>query len=381
MAVYCINPNCQNRRNPDHVEICKFCGTPLLIKNRYRLLSPFRDLNHLGHSEIFEVDDLGVAAVQGERIKALKVLKTRNKTLVHLFRREAESLRELNHPGIPQIAPGDGYFTVFLSYKIKLLPYSFTKTLHCLVMEKVKGINLQKWVKENKIVSEEKVLDWLIQLLKIIDYLHHNNYIHRDIKPSNIILQPCGQLKLIDFGTVRKMTPDFFCDIGFDKEGTRIWSPGYTPDEVIQGKPLPQSDFYSLGRTLVHLVTGEFPIDLPIESGQLNWRERAPQISQKLASWIDYMMAEHALERPLNTSFILECLEGKTIEALPYAPVEIVQLPPLTIPQTITYPWLIRFNFALFCILLVTSSFWWHRQQDNQWQKFQQENALTQSRN
>ena len=375
-VIYCINPKCQQRENPDNLESCQSCGTPLLIKNRYRLILPLRLLSERSHAEIFEVEDLGVEAVKGEKYKVLKVLKENDSTLVRLFKQEAEALTNLNHPAIPRVKLGDGYFTVSLRQR--------PKTLHCLVMERVEGENLKSWIKNIGPISQEKALKWLIELLGVLDYLHNNKYLHRDIKPSNIMLRPDGQLMLIDFGTVRKMTGTYFLKLGRDEEGTRILSAGYTPNEIMEGKPLPQSDFYALGRTFVHLLTGIPPLELSEESGKLNWRENAPQVSQSLADWIDYLMAPSLLQRPQNTSLLLKDLEGKTIDNLPSPPVTNLQPHSIEPPSLSTPGWLIILNFVIFSILLVTGLLWYQRYQryqEGQWQVPREENSPTQIRN
>ena len=368
--IYCINPKCQQRQNPNNLESCQTCGTPLLIKNRYRLILPLRPLAERSHAEIFEVEDLGVEAAKVERYKVLKVLKKNDATLIRLFQQEADALKNLNHPGIPKFELGDGYFTISLSHR--------PQPLHCLVMEKIEGENLKKWINENQLISQEKALDWLKQLLEILDYLHKQKYLHRDIKPSNIMLRPSGQLMLIDFGTVRKMTGTYIAKIGRDEEGTCVWSGGYTPDEVMQGKAFPQSDFYSLGRTFVHLLTGTPPLKLPEELGKLNWRESVPQLSQPLADWIDYLMASSPLQRPSNTSVILKCLEGKNIENIPSPQGENQQLCPDEPSPLLTPRWLIMLNLGLFSILLITGLLWFQRRQENQWNVPRKENYSAQ---
>jgi serine/threonine protein kinase len=370
--IYCINPKCQQRQNPNNLESCQGCGTPLLIKNRYRLILPLRPLDARGHAEIFEVEDLGIEAVKGERFKVLKVLKKNDATLVRLFKQEADALKQLNHPGIPKFELGDGYFTLSLPHR--------PKPLHCLVMEKVEGENLKKWVSENQPISQEKALEWLKQLLVILDYLHNQKYLHRDIKPSNIMLCPTGQLMLIDFGTVRKMTATYIAKIGRNEAGTCVWSGGYTPDEVMEGRAFPQSDFYALGRTFVHLLTGTPPLKLLEESGEFNWRESAPQVSPPLGDWIDYLMASSPLQRPPNTSVILKCLEGKNVENLPSPPLENKQLCLDEPSPRLTPRWLIILNFGLFSILLVTGLLWFQRQQENQWNVPRKETSPAQIR-
>jgi len=354
-VIYCINPKCRQRENPDNLECCQACGTPLLIENRYRLIFPLRPLSPRGQAEVFEVEDLGVEAAKGERNKVLKVLEKNDETLVRLFKQEAKILNELDHTGIPKIQ--DSYFTVSLPRTSKLL--------HCLVMEKIEGENLHDWVEENGPVSQEQALNWLKQLVEILDYLHQHKYFHRDIKPSNIMRRPNGQLVLIDFGTVREMTQTYIVKIASNREITGVYSAGYTPVEVIQGKACLQSDFYALGRTFVYLLTGKPPWELPEESGQLNWRESAPQVLRPLADWIDYLMASSPDQRPQDTSFILERLKGKTIKTLRYPPIE-------NRPSTRL---LIILNFVLFSIVLVSGLLWFQRQQENQWQVPRQENS------
>jgi serine/threonine protein kinase len=366
---YCINFKCEQRENPKHLECCQACGTSLLLKNRYRLILPLRPLHVRGHAEIFEVEDLGVEAAIGSRYKVLKVLKKNDSTLVRLFKQEADALNKLNHPGIPKISLGDGYFTVSLPRQ--------SKPLHCLVMEKVEGENLQDWVDKNGTVSQEEALNCLKQLLEILDYLHQNQYFHRDIKPSNIMRRPTGQLVLIDFGTIREITQTYIVKIGGREEVTCIWSPGYTPAEAISGKAVPQSDFFALGRTLVYLLTGKSPLELPKvseRSEQLNWRESAPQVSPLLADWVDYLMAPSPLQRPPNTSFILKCWEEKTIENLPSPPVDNPPQSLLELPSPLTPPWLMTLNFVLFSILLVTGLLGYQSHQEYQWQILRQEN-------
>ena len=375
-VIYCINFKCEQRENPNSLEFCQACGTPLVLKNRYRLILPLRPLYVRGQAELFEVEDLGVEAAIGSRYKVLKVLKKNDATLVRLFKQEAEALNKLNHPGIPKIPLGDGYFTIPLPRK--------TKPLHCLVMEKIEGENLHEWVNKRGAVSQEEAINWLKQLLEILDYLHQNQYFHRDIKPSNIIRQPTGQLVLIDFGTVREITQTYIVKVGGREEITCVWSAGYTPDEAIEGKAVPQSDFYALGRTFVHLLTGKSPLELPKEAEQLNWRSSAPQVSPLLADWIDYLMAPSPIQRPPNPSFVLKCLEGKTIENLPSPPVETLAPRPLEPSSPLTPRWLITLNFVLFSVLLVTGLLWlqtYQRYRENQWQVPLKENPPASMRN
>lgn len=102
------------------------------------------------------------------------------------------------------------------------------------------------------------------RLLKALKVLHFRGIVHNDIKPANIILEPDRHgVVLVDFG-VASLRPT-----------SRSEAPGYTPifvaPEVLGGRPpTPESDFYSLGLTLLECLGGdverrELPRDVPEE--------------------------------------------------------------------------------------------------------------------
>lgn len=277
-----------------------------VIKNRYRIV---QRIGQGGFGETFEVDDRG-------KPKVIKILNTftdheKQQKALSLFQREAEVLRKLNHAGIPKVEP-DGYFTW----------QDGIDNRHCLVMEKIDGQTLQKWLEDNRDkITEQLAIDWLKQLLSILEYVHQHGYIHRDINPSNIIVKPNGELVLIDFGCAREISSTYLAKLVDDVKGTQLFTPGYTPREQIEGKPVPQSDFFALGRTFVELLTGISPKQLPEDNltGHLIWHDRAATVSQQLADLIDRMMAVFLSDRPHSTRVIGQQLANleKTREKIP----------------------------------------------------------------
>ncbi|MBD2303112.1 serine/threonine protein kinase [Nostoc sp. FACHB-87] len=290
---YCINPFCPkpsdlgNARN----RICHNCGSEILLKDRYRVL---KQIGKGGFGNTFEVEDYGT-------IKVLKVLTENNEKAIELFQQEAKVLSKLNSEGIPKVDSGS-YFT--------FLPKNSSTPLHCLVMEKIEGVDLAQWMVAHHYqpISQSQAINWLKQLVEILALVHTHQYFHRDIKPQNIMLRSTGQLVLIDFGAVRQITTTIL-------EGsrhTRIISEGYSPPEQQNGYSVQQSDFFALGRTFIFLVTGKEPQDATIYdplTNTLNWREHAPQISPSLADLIDKLIAFNANQRPKNTHDILKSLQ------------------------------------------------------------------------
>lgn len=301
---YCINPWCQKRDNPDDpaIQTCLTCGTPLLIQNRYRLLRPLRELGGQEYTEIFEVADMQ----DPETCRVMKVLKSLE--LLEMFHREVQILQNLTVEqqldsemplGIPSVEL-DGYFTVTIGQK--------SRELHCLVMEKIEGLDLEEWVRKNGPISESLALKWLTQLTVTLSRLQQKGLLHRDIKPSNIMRKLDEQLVLIDFGTVRETTDTYMAKIGRGRI-TSIVSPGYTPLEQIDGRAVPQSDFYALGRSFVYLLTGKHPIEfLDDDKDKLIWRDSAPQISDWFADLINELIAPLRSGRPRDADEILEWL-------------------------------------------------------------------------
>jgi serine/threonine protein kinase len=313
---YCINPDCLHRENEDIQKKCISCGTPLLIRGRYYLRKPIQDLKRSKYFEVFEAEDSVLVGKQ----KIIKVLKVSHEGLIQLFRREARVLSWLDHPGIPAVEP-DGYFP---------FPSEKQPKLHCLVMEKVKGQDLGLWIQEHPLTSPQLALKWLKELTLILDQIHKNNLIHGDIKPSNIICKPSRQLVLIDFGAVKQTIKMIYGQ----KEYIAL-TPGYAAPEQLKHEAIPQSDFYALGRTFTHLLTGRHPIDLTDSEGKFAWRHHlSNQFPNLLADFLDELMSPSPGDRPRDTDEVLKRLDqifhvllaSPTTKLLEFQPVLEVEL-------------------------------------------------------
>ncbi|ALB41910.1 hypothetical protein AA650_16930 [Anabaena sp. WA102] len=288
----CINSNCPKPQNPDNILFCQACGSEVLLQQRYRVQC---QLGRGGFGVTYEINE-----VRTNQAKVLKVLINNNPKAVELFKQEADVLSQLHHSGIPQVE-SDAYFEYY--------PYNSQNPIHCLVMEKVVGEDLEKYMRKRGLrpINQTTAIEWLKDLIIILEQVHNKDFFHRDIKPPNIMLRSeSAELVLIDFGTVRKVTSTVFKQQG---GVTGIISAGYTPSEQINHNAVPQSDFFALGRTFVYLLTGKEPLD-PIMydsyNETLNWRNHAPQISSMLADLLDDMMQRLYKDRPQNSHEILQ---------------------------------------------------------------------------
>ncbi|MEG4286221.1 serine/threonine-protein kinase [Microcoleus sp. A006_D1] len=305
-AVHCINPDCP-RPYPQTWgnNFCQSCGTPLRLKNRY---VPLQGLGSGGFASIFTVWD---TETQTERV--LKLLLETSPKAVKLFEQEALVLARLRHPGVPRVEPDD-YFHVQTQNFVGGDRSATARRLPCLVMEKIHGKTLEEVLDDHpQGCPQEWVFSWLSQAVEILEELHRCQIIHRDIKPSNLMLRDpespqvllskgLGGLQLvaIDFGGVKQMGGGE--PVGKDSpSSTRLISPGYSPPEqIVGGGVVPATDFYALGRTCIHLLTGKYPaqIEDPM-TGELRWRHIV-SVSPALANLLDDMVRSNVQQRPVN---------------------------------------------------------------------------------
>ncbi|MEW5860477.1 MAG: serine/threonine-protein kinase [Cyanobacteriota bacterium] len=295
-AAHCINPDCSRPYpQPWGNKFCNCCGAPLQLNNRY---IPLQTLGSGGFAAIYTVWDLQLA-----KDRVLKVLLESSSKAQELFEQEASVLASLHHPGVPGVEP-DSYFVVNLGHP------SYRR-LPCLVMEKINGQTLQDILDRHypQGCPESLVTNWLKQALDILQELHRRQIIHRDIKPSNLMLrQETGQLVAIDFGGAKQIGT---VQVGQEASSTRLISPGYSPPEQISGGAVgPGADFYALGQTMIHLLTGRYPPELEDPAtGELRWRHCVP-VSPAFADLLDDMVQADVRQRPATAVEVQRRLAG-----------------------------------------------------------------------
>jgi protein phosphatase len=115
------------------------------------------------------------------------------------------------------------------------------------------GDNLQQKLDSGQHFSAVDVAGIGIRLAKGLGALHRLNIVHRDIKPANLHLGDDGKLRILDLGVA--MSPA----VGNLRPGTP-GTPSYMAPELFEGEAAtPQSDLYSAGVTLYHLLTRRYP--------------------------------------------------------------------------------------------------------------------------
>lgn len=127
-----------------------------------------------------------------------------------------------------------------------------------IVMEFVRGSDLKTAINQRGAINQRKVAEIGSQVCQALSVAHNLDIIHRDIKPQNIMVQPDGNVKVMDFGIARAKNSVM------TQTSSVLGTAHYISPEQAQGKELTAtSDIYSLGIVLYESATGTLPFDGP----------------------------------------------------------------------------------------------------------------------
>ncbi|MBE9117109.1 serine/threonine protein kinase [Lusitaniella coriacea LEGE 07157] len=261
-----------------------------VIHNRYRLQEQLSD-NPVRQTWLaldLEIERLVV-------VKFLAVGGALRWEDMKLFEREALVLEQLDHPRIPK------YYDYF--------SLDEQTAWFGLVQAHIPGVSLKHQLDVCKRFTPEQVYQIAEDVLEILQYLHDLNppVFHRDIKPSNLIWGENNRVYLVDFGAVQMRPPT--AGATFTVVGTY----GYAPMEQYGGQVAPASDLYALGATLIHLLAGLAPSDLPQKELCIQFSDRVgPSVPAQLIAWLEKMTQPSPENRFRTAREALSALKAQT---------------------------------------------------------------------
>ena len=234
-----------------------------------------------------------------EELVAIKLLTFGNDITweeLKLFEREAETLKSINHSFIPK------YIDYFEIQEDNYKGFA-------LVQAYIDAPSLEEQIQAGRGFTESEVKELATAILEILIYLHSRSIpiIHRDIKPSNILIgersgNKTGDIYLVDFGSVQNLATKKSSTI------TVVGTYGYMPPEQFGGRAKPASDLFSLGATLVYLVTGQHPADLPENNLKIEF-EQLVNLSPGLTNWLNKMIEPSLSQRFVSAEEALTQLQ------------------------------------------------------------------------
>lgn len=180
-------------------------------------------------------------------VKVLQEKALEDKWIVTKFRQEIEALTRIDDPGV-----------------VGLLDAGTLPNGHpYLVMQFVEGDNLRSFMRPDRGMSFDDVLNIWPQLGRTLTAAHDSDVVHRDLKPENIMVRQrrdgSWQVKVIDFGIARirnsLVAPSTVT-------GKVAGTASYMSPEQVEGKRVsPASDVYALGVIAYEMVTGRRPFN------------------------------------------------------------------------------------------------------------------------
>ena len=274
----------------------------VLLNNRYRIL---KTLGRGGFGETYLTEDTHMPSRRKCVLKQLKPIVKNPKTPLWMkerFQREAAILEELGE-GSDQIPQLYAYFSEDDKFY--------------LVQEWIEGLTLDQYWSQEGNLHRDEIEQILRQLLPVLDYVHSRRIIHRDIKPENIILRQ-GDNKpfLIDFGAVKEAIATEINEESSSSYSASIGTPGYMASEQAAGRPIYSSDLYSLGLTMIFLLTGKSPHELETDprNGEIIWQEHVSNLDPELATIIDKAIRFHPRDRFTTATQMLDALSNEAVE-------------------------------------------------------------------
>ncbi|MBI2898961.1 MAG: protein kinase [Planctomycetes bacterium] len=193
-------------------------------------------LGHGGMGAVFKARDTKL-----DRAVALKLVLGMSPEALDRFQRESKIIARLEHRNIVPVHD--------------VLETDFGP---CLVMQFVAGENLLERIGRDGKLAPPEAVRIAREVCEALSYAHRKGIIHRDVKPSNVLLARTGEIKVADFGIARGMGLATMEQIG---------TAGYMAPEQEEGGIVDyRTDLYGVGAMLYHMLTGERPTKMRMDS-------------------------------------------------------------------------------------------------------------------
>lgn len=201
--------------------------TVALINNRYKVV---KQLGIGGMGTVFLVSD----QLMNNQLLALKQINQQvlNEDTLKIFKQEFEVMTRLKHPQLVRVFD---------------FGYNAAQDTYYITMEYIDGPSLKNILNQHKKLSLDQVTNLLVDICRVLSFIHSRNIVHRDINPNNIMIDQDGTVKLMDFG---------LADLG-DGETRRKGTIPYMAPEILKGETGPGLDIFALGITLFELLHNE----------------------------------------------------------------------------------------------------------------------------
>lgn len=234
------------------------------------------------------------------RVVAFKVLSqelVKDVQFIELFRKEARSAAQMNHPnvvGVYDVGKQKGTNTYYIS------------------MEYMSNGSIQDLIGRNLKLPVDEALPFFLDAARGLEYAHKRNIVHRDIKPDNLMLNEDRIVKIGDLGLAKNLSETS------EEEGI-FGTPHYIAPEQALGKAVDiRADLYALGGTFYRVIAGQTPFTGPsikdivrkqIKEKAKPLAEVAPEVPLEVCRIIHKLMEKDPNERYQTPTELIDDLE------------------------------------------------------------------------
>lgn len=240
---------------------------------------------------------------------ALKILPPaiarRNPNHSKRFLREAKLATRFKHPNIIEV------------WDVGLDPVT---GVNYIAMEYVRGQTIAEWLTGGPL-EEKNVLIIATKVAEVLEVAQSLNIVHRDIKPSNIMITYEGDVKVADLGIAKSDPDSAVGESAVTLQDTVLGTPFYASPEQCRAahQATVQSDIYSLGATMYHMLTGVKPyagensfevMAKVLEEDPPPVHKVNPKVTLGTSRLVARMMAKEPQDRPAGPTALLKQLDA-----------------------------------------------------------------------
>lgn len=245
-----------------------------VIADRYEIL---KQLGEGGMGTVYQALDREL-----DRIIALKIIRAdlaANASTLRRFKQEILLARQITHKNV-----------------IRIFDLGVAGRLRFITMEFVDGEDLNSLLQRRGKLTPSEAISIIRQVCEGLQAAHAEDVVHRDLKPQNILVDPDGQVRIMDFGLARS-----FEQAGITHAGMIVGTPDYMSPEQARGEQTDaRSDVFAVGIIFYELLTGERPF--PAESVMAALLKRARERARPIEA------VDPAIPKRLS-QIVMRCLE------------------------------------------------------------------------
>ena len=257
---------------------------------------------------------------------AVKVLPRRSMWNVRIARRKVRLFEQIQHPSV-----------------VPFIDVGTAGGMHYLAWPLVEGTTLDKIVAEKGKLTPELTIQYALQTAEGLHAAHQASLFHGLLKPSNLMIQPDGQVKILDFGIgclLAETEGESLVDTMSTANSVNSGLDCSSPESIMDPTNLNAvGDQYSLGCVMYFCLTGQYPFPdgTAVEKMMCHQHKQPtpvldinPHVPEEIVPVVERLMQKSPAARYPSLAEVIEAIRGLT---QPSAPAATQRRPTMQMPR------------------------------------------------